>query len=83
MSARNHRVSRRQFVKGAAAAVLPLILSSQALGDDKKAAPSERLRPRVLGGRKRNLGPPGPLPRPEGRSSPRRLRCRHPPPRAR
>jgi predicted dehydrogenase len=45
MSLRNRRPSRRQFVQGAAAAVFgaPLIVSSSALGDDKKPAASERL----------------------------------------
>jgi predicted dehydrogenase len=45
MSQHNRRPSRRQFVQGAAAAVFgaPLIVSSSALGDDKKPAASERI----------------------------------------
>jgi predicted dehydrogenase len=43
MSTRKNRLSRRQFMQGAAAATLPLIVSASAFGDDKKAAPGERL----------------------------------------
>lgn len=44
MSTRTPRITRRQFVQGAAAAVaLPTIITSSALGDDKKDAASERL----------------------------------------
>src|SRR5437016_4553763 len=43
MSKRHHEITRRSFVKTAAAAALPLIVSRSALGDDKKDAASERL----------------------------------------
>lgn len=44
MSRRKNAITRRAFVQGAAAAaVLPTIITSSALGDDKKDAASERL----------------------------------------
>ena len=40
----NHKITRRGFVKGTAAALAaPLVVSNSVLGDNKRAAPSERL----------------------------------------
>jgi predicted dehydrogenase len=58
MTARKHGMTRRDFVKGAAAAAagLPLLLARPARGDEKKPAASDRLTLGFIGVGKQNSG---------------------------
>src|SRR5262249_26555024 len=57
MSVDSTRISRRDFVRAAAAsAALPIVLPHAATGDDKKAAPSERITLGFIGMGTQNRG---------------------------
>ena len=76
-------IGRRGFLKGAAAAAVPMILAGSSIADDKKTAASDRLALGFIGVGTMNRGHLGALPGPAGRPGPGRLRRGHHAPRAR